>query len=38
VMPLLIEIWQDGAFRLHDRFVYRRMNATAPWTVERLSP
>jgi pyridoxamine 5'-phosphate oxidase len=36
--PLMIEAWQDRAFRLHDRFVYRRANVDAPWNVERLYP
>jgi len=36
--PSMIELWQDREFRLHDRFVYRRASATAPWVVERLYP
>ena len=36
--PLLIELWQDREFRLHDRFVYRRTNAGAEWNVERQYP
>ena len=36
--PLLIEVWQDRPFRLHDRFVYRRGSMTEPWNVNRLYP
>ena len=38
--PRLIEFWQDGAFRLHDRLVYSREEAAAGdgWTTERLFP
>jgi pyridoxamine 5'-phosphate oxidase len=38
--PRLIEFWQDGAFRLHDRLVYRRAEAgEGPgWATERLYP
>lgn len=36
VVPRLIEFWQDGAFRLHDRLVYTR--AGEGWTTERLFP
>jgi pyridoxamine 5'-phosphate oxidase len=41
VMPLEIEFWQDGKFRLHDRVVYRRnVISTDPedWQVNRLFP
>lgn len=38
VMPLRIEFWQDGAFRLHDRWVFRRTDAAQDWTTERLFP
>ena len=34
--PARIEFWKDGAFRLHDRFVYERSGDG--WTVTRLSP
>jgi pyridoxamine 5'-phosphate oxidase len=34
--PRLIEFWQDGAFRLHDRLAYSR--AAEGWTTERLYP
>ena len=36
VLPQLIEFWQDGAFRLHDRLVYHREGAG--WRTERLYP
>jgi pyridoxamine 5'-phosphate oxidase len=38
IMPLEIEFWQDGAFRLHDRIVFRRTGPGAPWTKTRLNP
>ena len=36
--PQRVEFWQDGAFRLHDRFVFERAGAAGPWTVQRLFP
>ncbi|MGD9865485.1 MAG: pyridoxamine 5'-phosphate oxidase [Pseudodonghicola sp.] len=36
--PVQIEFWADGAFRLHDRFVWRRQDADSAWEIERLSP
>lgn len=36
--PVEIEFWADGDFRLHDRFVWRRADITANWTVTRLNP
>jgi len=36
--PLLIEFWQDGAFRLHDRLEYSRGAPEAPWTTRTLYP
>ena len=36
--PTRIEFWRDRPFRLHDRLVYARESATAPWTTERLFP
>jgi pyridoxamine 5'-phosphate oxidase len=38
IMPVEIEFWQDGAFRLHDRIVFRRSGPGAPWTKTRLNP
>ncbi|MGD9881569.1 MAG: pyridoxamine 5'-phosphate oxidase [Reyranella sp.] len=38
LQPLLIEFWQDGAFRLHDRLEYRRPAADQPWTTRTLYP
>jgi pyridoxamine 5'-phosphate oxidase len=34
--PDAVEFWQAGAFRLHDRLRYRRVNGG--WVVDRLSP
>jgi len=38
--PRLIEFWQDGAFRLHDRLVYTRRGEEdgGGWSTERLYP
>ncbi|HRE59946.1 MAG TPA: pyridoxamine 5'-phosphate oxidase [Micropepsaceae bacterium] len=38
VTPLEIEFWRDRRFRLHDRVVYRRASADAPWAASRLYP
>ncbi|MCZ7675690.1 MAG: pyridoxamine 5'-phosphate oxidase [Roseovarius sp.] len=38
IVPVEIEFWADGAFRLHDRFVWRRAAVDAPWEVQRLNP
>ncbi|MGI9370846.1 MAG: pyridoxamine 5'-phosphate oxidase [Ruegeria sp.] len=36
--PTEIEFWADGAFRLHDRFVWRRDEPGQEWQVQRLNP
>ena len=38
VVPVEIEFWQDGKFRLHDRLVFRRSDPEASWSTERLYP
>ncbi|MEZ5779399.1 MAG: pyridoxamine 5'-phosphate oxidase [Paracoccaceae bacterium] len=36
--PIEIEFWADGAFRLHDRFRWRRASLGERWIIERLNP
>ena len=38
IFPTEIEFWADGAFRLHDRFCWKRVTIGAPWEIIRLSP
>ncbi|MEX5596671.1 pyridoxamine 5'-phosphate oxidase [Pseudophaeobacter sp. C1-32P7] len=38
IVPSEIEFWADGAFRLHDRFVWRRNTPDDQWSVVRLNP
>ncbi|AVO39264.1 pyridoxamine 5'-phosphate oxidase [Pukyongiella litopenaei] len=38
LVPSEIEFWADGAFRLHDRFRWRRGTPDAAWQIDRLSP
>lgn len=38
IRPVEMEFWADGAFRLHDRFVWRRENLGSDWAVSRLNP
>ena len=38
IRPLEIEFWADGAFRLHDRFRWRRETLDAAWEITRLNP
>lgn len=38
ITPVEIEFWADGAFRLHDRFVWRRPNSGSGWDIQRISP
>ena len=38
INPVEIEFWADGAFRLHDRFQWRRMEGGEGWEITRLNP
>ena len=38
LVPEQMEFWKDGAFRLHDRVLFTRPDAAAPWTRQRLYP
>lgn len=38
ILPLSIEFWSDGKFRLHDREHYERASLEGNWTVRRLFP
>lgn len=38
ILPVEIEFWADGAYRLHDRFKWSRMHPEDDWKVERLNP
>ena len=38
ITPVEIEFWADGAFRLHDRFVWRRSDIGESWKIQRLNP
>lgn len=38
IAPVEIEFWADGAFRLHDRFVWRRARVGESWKIQRLNP
>lgn len=38
IRPLEIEFWADGAFRLHDRFRWRRETLESAWKIDRLNP
>ncbi|TMM54860.1 pyridoxamine 5'-phosphate oxidase [Sulfitobacter sabulilitoris] len=38
IVPVEIEFWADGAYRLHDRFVWRREAPGSDWSVTRLNP
>ncbi|MGY3437053.1 MULTISPECIES: pyridoxamine 5'-phosphate oxidase [unclassified Marinovum] len=38
ITPVEIEFWADGAFRLHDRIVWRRSDIDNAWKIERLNP
>jgi pyridoxamine 5'-phosphate oxidase len=38
IIPLEIEFWADGAFRLHDRFKWYRQDIDNKWKIDRLNP
>ncbi|WP_127904286.1 pyridoxamine 5'-phosphate oxidase [Solirhodobacter olei] len=38
IRPLELEFWADGAFRLHDRFRWRRNGLADGWEISRLNP
>lgn len=38
LQPTLIEFWQDGAFRLHDRLEYSRAAPGKSWSTRTLYP
>ncbi|WDR02563.1 pyridoxamine 5'-phosphate oxidase [Devosia algicola] len=38
LVPLEIEFWKDGEFRLHDRVRYTREGTDMPWSAQRLYP
>jgi pyridoxamine 5'-phosphate oxidase len=38
LIPVEIEFWADGPFRLHDRFRWTRNGPTDPWDIARLNP
>ncbi|MFZ3328857.1 MAG: pyridoxamine 5'-phosphate oxidase [Methylocella sp.] len=38
ISPIYLEFWLEGAFRLHDRIVFRRQTERDAWRKERLYP
>ena len=36
--PQRIEFWQDGAYRLHDRFIFEQNKNQSNWEITRLYP
>lgn len=38
IRPVEIEFWADGAFRLHDRFQWRKTATEDGWEIRRLNP
>jgi pyridoxamine 5'-phosphate oxidase len=38
LIPLEIEFWADGNFRLHDRFKWTRQDIDKKWKIDRLNP
>jgi len=37
LIPAMLEFWQEGEHRLHDRLRYRRVQSDQ-WLIERLAP
>lgn len=38
IVPLEMEFWADGDFRLHDRFRWSRQDVENEWEISRLNP
>ncbi len=38
IVPHSFEFWQGRPNRLHDRFLYSRLNAESAWEIQRLAP
>ncbi len=38
LLPLQMEFWAMGEFRVHDRFAWRRAALDQPWDMQRLYP
>lgn len=38
ILPVSIEFWKDGEFRVHDRVKFVRDAPSAPWSSQRLYP
>ena len=38
IIPVEVEFWADGEFRLHNRFRWQRSSVTQSWQIDRLSP
>jgi len=38
IKPVEIELWADGAFRLHDRFRFTQFENKRGWQATRLAP
>lgn len=38
IVPVYLEFWKNGAFRLHDRIIFRRENDKTPWEKTRFYP
>lgn len=38
IVPLEMEFWADGSFRLHDRFRWSRQDVESKWEIIRLNP